>query len=104
MSTKKKTITKLVVKTTYSLVIVAGVLTLMLLILSFYNETGRTTNVEKTASQHIDFPENQDMLNSMSDKLAKEGASLSDIAPAAGDDSLDSALAIDEETSRQLAQ
>lgn len=86
MAAEKKHIAKVIMKTTYSLLMGAGVIAIVVLTTSFYSDTQKPHVVEREVAQSIEFPENEQMLNEMSVKLAQEGAILSEIAPAAGDD------------------
>lgn len=81
---RKKNIT-IFCKSLYSVFIGAGMVAVLSLTASFYNELHTDIGVDTQTAQYIEFPENQEMLNNMSEKLAREGSYLSEIAPAAGD-------------------
>jgi len=72
-------------KSIYSIFIGAGLVAILSLLASFYSELPHNISVDRKITQYIEFPENKQMLDEMSAKLAKEGSYLSDIEPAAGD-------------------
>jgi len=84
MTQQKKRKLTLFCKSFYSIFIGVGMVAVLSLTASFYNEVQTNVTVDTQTAQYIDFPENSEMLNDMSNKLAKEGAYLSEIAPAAG--------------------
>ena len=63
----------------------AGIITMtaFVTLLSLYGETSEPA-LKTASTKHLRFPENEKMLKEMSDQLAREATSLSNIAPAAG--------------------
>jgi len=72
----------------YSMFICAGIVAVLSLAASFYNELHTDVTVDTQTAQYIEFPENEEMLDEMSEMLALEAEYFSDIAPAAGDDAI----------------
>ncbi len=62
-----------------------GVVAAFVALLSLYGVSPESTRI--TTARSLKFPENEKMLDIMSDQLAHEGAALSEIEPAAGDNS-----------------
>lgn len=85
MENKKELNLSLFCKSLYSIFIGAGMVAVLSLTASFYNELHTDVGVDTQTAKYIAFPENKEMLEDMSIKLAREGAYLSEIAPAAGD-------------------
>lgn len=84
MDTTKKIIGPLTLRCVLSLFAGLVVVTLFAAMLSLYGQSQETV---KTVALHqsLKFPENEKMLNDLASQLAREGAALSNIAPAAGD-------------------
>jgi len=59
-----------------------SVVTACVVLLSIYGVSPEITSV--TATQSLPFPENEQMLNAAAAQLAREGAALSKVEPAAG--------------------
>ena len=60
-----------------------AVVAAFVMLLSFYGSS--QDNVSVITAQSLKFPENEIMLDTLSTQLAREGAALSGIEPAAGD-------------------
>jgi len=81
----KKIFGSLVLKSVYAICIGIFTVTLFSTLLSAYGGAKDPVPSKQAIAKHIDFPENQAMLEKMSIQLNKEGIMLSEISPGAGE-------------------
>ena len=79
----KKTWARVALRSIAAVVVGISVVSAFVVLLSLYGASTETKPV--TAVQSIKFPENEKMLDDTAAQLAREGAKLSNIEPAAGD-------------------
>ena len=79
----KKTWGSVILRSLGAVIVGIGVVSAFVVLLSLYGAS--TESAPVTATQSIKFPENEKMLDDAAAQLAREGAKLSNIEPAAGD-------------------
>lgn len=84
MDTTKKIIGPLTLRCLFSLAAGLFVVALFAALLSLYGQDQERLSTV-TAQQSLMFPENEKMLDAVASQLARDGAALANIAPAAGD-------------------
>ena len=87
MSPRKKMICNVCLKGCSSIIVGVGFVILFSVLLASFVDTQNTKAVLQYAevSDHIAFPENEEMLEEMAALLKQEAVGLAEVAPAAGD-------------------
>ena len=89
MTSNKKKLFSICFKSCYAIFIGIGLVTIFSILLASYAGLQKQEVVVESSPQltmeHISFPEDEAMLEAMSEQLAREAQALSEVMPAAGD-------------------